>query len=228
MLLHDVVGPLHSLGDPADNLVAEEGLVVDETEGPGLRIALLHVQVAVVDGSCCDPRRSTCLQPPHLEPHPVKRLCKRCGWLVASTSCWDLLRAHREPLHGSLLRHHQVLDAPAGNLQVLVLLHLRHHRPPVQVPVHLSARPLYCRALGRVEDAELDPSHVRDPPHDPSQRVDLPHQVPLPHPPDGGVARHSPEILKLVRQQQSAHAQPRGSSGSFASGMSSSYDYHVP
>ncbi len=53
-----------------------------------------------------------------------------------------------------------------------------------------------------IQYAELDPGPVDPAPHDPVERIDLAHKVPLAEPADRRVARHLADRRPLVRQQQ--------------------------
>jgi hypothetical protein len=72
-----------------------------------------------------------------------------------------------------------------------------------------------CASLFRptpaaIQYAELDPGPVDPAPHDPVERIDLAHKVPLAEPADRRVARHLADRRPLVRQQQGARAEPSG------------------
>ena len=71
------------------------------------------------------------------------------------------------------------------------------HGRAVELAVGLGARPLHGRALGAVEQAELDAGRVGHPPHQPVQRIDLAHQMALAEPADGRVAGHLADGLEL-------------------------------
>ena len=60
----------------------------------------------------------------------------------------------------------------------------------IELAVGLGARALHRRALGAVEQAELDAGGVGDPAHHAVERIDLAHQVALAEPADRRVAGH--------------------------------------
>ena len=60
----------------------------------------------------------------------------------------------------------------------------------VELAVGLGARALHGRALGAVEQPELDAGRVGHPAHQAVERIDLAHQVALAEPADGRVAGH--------------------------------------
>ena len=80
----------------------------------------------------------------------------------------------------------------------------RADRLLVEHAIGLRARRAHGRALARVEDAELDAGLVGGDRHRAAQRVDLLDQVALADAADRRVARHLPERLDVVREQQRA------------------------
>ena len=79
----------------------------------------------------------------------------------------------------------------------------------IELAVGLGARPLHGRTLGAVQHAELDAGLVDDAAHQPVERIDLAHEMPLAEAADGRVARHLADGLELVRDQRRARAHTR-------------------
>ncbi len=98
---------------------------------------------------------------------------------------------------------------------------------PIEPPVDLGPWPPHGRALGTVEQAELDSGCVGHAAHQAIECVDLPDQVSLAKAADGGIARHLPDRLDLVGQEQGAGAHARRRCGGLATGVPSSDDYDV-
>ena len=67
-------------------------------------------------------------------------------------------------------------------------------RLAIELAVGLGARAAHGRALAAVQHAELDAGAVGRPAHDPVERVDLAHQMPLPSPPIAGLQDISPIV----------------------------------
>ncbi len=83
-------------------------------------------------------------------------------------------------------------DFQIGNLRQRGL-----HRRAIERAVGLGAGPAHGRTFAAVEQAELDAGRIRDPAHQPVQRIDLAHQMAFAHPADGGIAGHFAQGLEL-------------------------------
>ncbi len=83
----------------------------------------------------------------------------------------------------------------------------------------LRPRRAHCRALARIEHAELNAGAVRGLRHQTAERIDLFDEMPLADAADRRVATHLPERLDIVREQQRATAAPRGRKRRFGAGM---------
>ena len=94
--------------------------------------------------------------------------------------------------------HHRLLE----DTQVFLALHNAADRGPIQRPVSLGAGGAHRRALAGIEDPELNARRIRRPRHGAVKRIDLPHQVALADPPDGGIAGHLPDRLDTLGEQQ--------------------------
>ena len=106
----------------------------------------------------------------------------------------------------------QVLDPALDDLEVGGGADRRLHGLAVELAVGLGARALHGRALGAVEQAELDAGGVGDAAHEAVERIDLAHQVALAEPADGRVAGHLADGREGVRDERRARrpcAQPR-------------------
>ena len=93
------------------------------------------------------------------------------------------------------------------------------HGLPVQLAVGLRPRPLHRRALGAVEQPELNTGGIGDAPHQAVEGVDLAHQVPLAEAADGRVAAHLADGGEAVRQQCRTGTKPGRGSGGLAARM---------
>ena len=102
--------------------------------------------------------------------------------------------------------HQQVLDRLRDDLQIGLLAKRGLHMQAIELAVRLGARPLHGRTLGAVQHAELDAGLVDHPAHQPVERIDLAHEMPLAEPADGRVARHLADGLELVRDERRARA----------------------
>src|SRR3546814_5982224 len=89
----------------------------------------------------------------------------------------------------------------------------------VQPAIRLRTRATSCRALGWVQDTELNARAVDGPGHDSVEGVDLAHQVTFAEPADRRVARHRADRIDAVRQQQRPGTDPGGCGRSLAAGM---------
>src|SRR3546814_8155606 len=69
---------------------------------------------------------------------------------------------------------------------------------------------------------------VRDAAHDPVERVDLAHQMPLAEAADRRIAGHLADGVEAVGHEQGARAQPRRRGRGFAAGMPAADDNDVP
>ena len=126
------------------------------------------------------------------------------------------LTRDEQPRHRSLRKRD-----PRNRLQQ------RPHRATIQPAIALGARAPDRRTLGAVEHPELDPRAVGSPPHDPTQRVHLPRHRPLGYPANGRVARHLPDHLEILGQQQHPRASPGRKGASLGAGVAAADYNHV-
>ncbi len=121
----------------------------------------------------------------------------------------------------------QIVDFGLDHAEVRRLPDRPLHRRRVERPVGLRARPAHRRTLAAVEHAKLDARRVRDPAHEPIERVDLAHQVSLAEPADRRIARHGADGGEAMRDERRARAEPRRGRGCFAARMAAADDDDV-
>ena len=121
----------------------------------------------------------------------------------------------------------QALGRAGHQLQVRSGRQFGLHGLAVQPAVDLAARALHRRALGAVEQAELDAGDVAEPAHDAVHGVDLAHQMALAQAADGRIARHLADGLELLGQQQGGRARARGRRRGLAAGVAAADDDDV-
>jgi hypothetical protein len=97
----------------------------------------------------------------------------------------------------------------------------------VQSAIGLRPGPAHRRSFAAVQDFEMDPGHVGGPSHQPVQRIDLSHQMPLADAADRGIAGHLADAGPALRDQQRPGANPRGRGGRLAPGMPAPDHHHV-
>ena len=83
------------------------------------------------------------------------------------------------------------------------------------------------RATRGVEQTELDADRVCNLAHDAAERIDLADEVALGDAPNGWVAAHLGDQVKIKREQSSAQPQTCRRNSSFAAGVSGSDDGNV-
>ncbi len=71
-----------------------------------------------------------------------------------------------------------------------------------------------------IQHPELDHRAIRRPPHDATHRIHFPHDGALRYPPDRGVARHLPDGLQILGDQERPCPAPRRCPGCFGAGVS--------
>ena len=98
---------------------------------------------------------------------------------------------------------------------------------PVEHAVGLRARRAHRRSLARVEDAKLDARLVGGRRHGAAQRVDLLDQMPLADAADRRIARHLPQGLDAVGQQQGAAAHAGAGERGLGAGMATANHNYI-
>jgi hypothetical protein len=83
------------------------------------------------------------------------------------------------------------------------------HRLPIELPVGLGARAADGRALGAVQQTELDARLIGNAAHQSVERVDLPHKVAFAESADSGIARHFADGTKFMSNENGSGAGAR-------------------
>ncbi len=121
----------------------------------------------------------------------------------------------------------QLRDGALNHVQSSLALEQAAHRPAVESPVALGPRRPHRRALRAVQHPELDPGEIGGPAHDPAKRVDFARNGALGDPADGGIARHLPDGLEVLGEEQSAGSGARGDGSRLAPGVSTADHDHI-
>ncbi len=214
-------------------------------------VAGLQLQAGPVDGAAIEAGRGPGLQPPEREPDAGERRRQTQRRRLADAAGRNLPLADMDqPAKKCPRRQHQSAGAYLAaigepdthsfstGLDQIVDLGLDHaeirrlrdrplHRRRVERPVGLRARSAHGGTLAPVEHAELDSRRVRDPAHEPVERVDLAHQVSLAEPADRRIARHGADGGEAMRDQRRARAEPRRGRGRFAARVPAADDDDV-
>jgi hypothetical protein len=79
----------------------------------------------------------------------------------------------------------------------------------------------------------LDPRQVGGPSHDSAERIHLAHHGSFGNPANGWIARHLPDGLEILGQQEGVRASPGRERRGFGAGMAAAYDddivsFHKP
>jgi hypothetical protein len=128
--------------------------------------------------------------------------------------------------HDAVAFQHQVVHGLLEQPQVGLVLQARADRRLVQA-VGLGAGGAHGRALGGVQDAELDARLVGGDRHRPTHGIDFLDQVALADPADGGIAGHLAQGFDVVRQQQGFLAHACCGQCSFGAGVTAANDNDV-
>ena len=247
----DVVGALVGVGDPAWQLLRVHRAAAAVGEHRLRGIARLRFHHAEIDAAAIDARRGAGLQAPDRQAQLAQAFAqRRCRGIAGATAAVvfqpDVDLAGQEGAGGE---HHALAaegDADGGDgagdtvaldqevvhrlleqRQVgLVFQHLADRRL-VQHAVGLGAGGAHCRTLGGVEGAELDAADVGGQRHGAAERVHFFYQMTLADAADRRVARHLPQRLDIVGQQQGVAAHARGRQRGFGTGMAAAHHDHV-
>jgi hypothetical protein len=95
-------------------------------------------------------------------------------------------------------------------------------------PVTLGPDCLDSRTLSGIEHLELKAGPVGQLPHGSAHGIDLPDEMPLPDPSDGGIAGHLADQVQMHRDQESAQTHAGGGISGFNSCMPPSDYQNVP
>jgi hypothetical protein len=123
--------------------------------------------------------------------------------------------------------HHQVVDRLLEQPEIGLVLQLAADRRLIKNAVGLRPGGAHGRALGAVQDAELDAAFVGGQRHRAAQGVHFLDQVALADAAYRGVAAHLAQGLDVVRQQQSLAAHAGRSQGGLGAGMAAADHDHV-
>ena len=218
-------------------------------------VSRLDLEAAVVDRPAVETGRGARLEAPHPERERTELLGEGIGRRVPGPSALVAAepdvdpppekrprgqhhragakgKAHagRDPGHPAaarpLLQHeivHRLLEQREAGLRLERAADLH----PVALAIDLGPGRSHRRAAARVQGAEMDAGAIRGPPHGAPERVDLPDEMPLADPPDGGIAAHLAEGLDALGEEQGAGAGARRSEGRFGSGVPPSHDDDV-
>jgi ferredoxin len=97
----------------------------------------------------------------------------------------------------------------------------------VESPIALGARRPHGRPFRAIEHSELDAGSIGGAPHHSPKRIHLSHHGAFGDPPDGGIAGHLTDGLKVLCEQEGLRAAPRRHGGGFRSGVPAADDYHI-
>ena len=225
--------------------------VGQERERPGRHVAVLDHQGLPVDGAAVEPRRRAGLEPTEAETRPFHVPCQGHGSRVADPAGGPSLGAEMDlaPQERAGGQHDgtgpnrlpcgraHALDPGAGALepsrlagsyrQSGLLTEQPLHRGCIAFSIRLCPGALDRRALAAIEGAELDAAPIDRPTHDPIERIDLTHQVAAAEATNGGIARHRPDGLDFLREQQRPRAHPGAGGRRFRAGMATTDDNNV-
>ena len=215
-------------------------------------VGRLHFEARPVDGAAVEPRRRAGLQPPELQAQRVEPLGKLERRGFADPAGRDFLLAHMDEAveeragrqnHGARPRSRAPIAAIRPTTRPSSTS--RSSTPPsmtsrfggrrdrglhglaIELAVGLGAGAVHGRALGAVEQAELDAGRVGDPAHQAVERIDLADQMALAEPADGRIARHFADRREGVRDQRRARADARRGGGRLGAGMPAANDDDV-
>ncbi len=215
-------------------------------------VARVGPQGIPVDRAPVQPRRRAGFQPPQRQAQPVQGLRQPNGRCFPHPSGRSLAIADMDdPAQERARRqHHRRATDPLAaaadhrrdpavgirfhifhrgrpHRQVWRLLQRRLHGPPVQRPVGLRPRSAHRRPLAAVQQLEMDTGGIRDPAHQPVQRIDLPHKMAFADSADRRVARHLADRRQRMGQQKGLRPGSGGGGGGFASRMPAADNDHI-
>ncbi len=228
----DSVGLRCGVGDVARELGSWKCLRIGG-KGPGVPIPILPLQPIPRDGPAVEPGWSAGLEAPHREPEGPQVRRQKLGRRLPGAPGRIALEPHmgeaveegpraqdhrRRPIprpgSGPDPRELPALQPQPHHLGLVHLnprvpLHHPLHVPCVPGPVRLGPARPHRRPLAGVQPPKLNPGGVDGAPHLPPQGVDLPDQVPLAEPPDGGVAGHLAHRVQVHGEEQGPSPQAR-------------------
>jgi hypothetical protein len=246
----DVVGEAVGMGDPAGHLARMLAAVAEEGKHRHRIVAGLFLQQRIVDAAPVEPRRRAGLEAADRQPDSFRRsardrrrIAEAPGPVVRQP---DMDQTIEEGAGG---QHHggaskrmpscvttpltrspledQVVRRLLEQRQVRLVFEATADRLLVQLPVGLGAGGPYRRALGGIQDAELDARLVGRRRHRTTQRIDLLDQMPLADAADRGIAGHRAEGFDVVGEQQRARTGTRRSQRGLGAGMAAANHDHI-
>ncbi len=121
----------------------------------------------------------------------------------------------------------QIVHRLLKDLEVGLVLQPAAYGASIQNAIGLRARGAHRRSLARVEDAKLDARLVRRRGHGAAQRVDFLDEMPLADAADRRVARHLPQGLDAVGEEQGAAAQPGAGERRLGAGVATTDNNYI-
>ena len=119
------------------------------------------------------------------------------------------------------------MRGPGNDRQVWLSRNYSLHGLAIQLAICLRARAANSRALGAVQQPELNSSPVNHSAHQTIQRIDLPHQMAFAKPADGWIARHFANCFSAVSEKRGACAEAGSRCSSFGAGMAATNDNDI-
>ena len=246
VLPDDPVRLFIGISQPAGNLFPLQ-LVVQEGERDDALIAVLPLHLAIVEGGGQGPCRSSGFEPAHLHPMLLQILRELHGrsqpvGAAGKDAVPDEDLPPKEGPRGKDHRLAAVLRMGPGQdaadrsvfddeIDDFVLLHVQVgllldgllHLGVIAVLVRLGPKGMDRRSFGGVQHPALDEGLVDVDPHLSAQGVDLPHQMSLAGPADGGIAGHHGDGFQIDGEHQRPVAHPCGSKGRLAACMTGTH-----
>jgi len=103
---------------------------------------------------------------------------------------------------GAAALHQKAFHRGGADGEVFGLGQCGLHGGAVELAVGLRPGAAHRRALAPVQHAELDARRIGDAAHHAVQRIDLAHQMALPHPANGRIAGHFADGFEIMGQKQ--------------------------
>ena len=175
------------------------------------------------DGGCLTDPAGRCLLATDMD-HPAQ---EGAGGQYRGGATDPLTTGTNNSLEPAILPDLHVLDRRRPNGETRGRIEQRPYRSAIEQTVRLSPRATHGWSLAPVEQLEMDPGGVRGSAHDAVQCVDLAHQMALADPANRGIARHFPDGVQSVRQQQGARTHTGGGGGGFTPRVSAANHDHI-
>ncbi len=101
-------------------------------------------------------------------------------------------------------------DLAKNNLQPVLRINHLLRSTSIKCTIRLCTGALYGWSFAAVQQTKLDPSLIRQPPHDTVQGIDFTNQMPFSQAPNCRVARHGSQIVTAQRDQRGVGPHARG------------------